>query len=347
MNIVYVANADSADISVLQADSRTGALNLVQRCAVGGVVMPLAVSPDRRFLYASLRSEPYRVVSLAIDARDGTLAITGTAPLPASMAYIATDRSGRFLFSASYGGHLIAVSPIDAGGVVQAAQQVLPTPPNAHAILADPSNRFVYSTSLGGGVVVPWRFDARTGVLTRHAPPQVRARAGGSPRHLVFGGPAHAAQDRPAGCAYLLNELDATIDVFAFDAERGTLDTMQTIASLPSGFSGEPWAADIHITPDGRFLYTSERRSSTLAAFRVNAGPGPDIGRLTLIGHVPTEAQPRGFAVSPDGRWLFAVGQLSNRLSRYAIDVNSGELTWCDDCAVGQNPNWVEAITLP
>ena len=336
--LVYVSNADSGSISVLRAQPHGGPLTTVQTLAVGGVVMPLAVSPDRRFLYASIRSEPHSVVSLAIDPRVGTLAIIGTAALPASMANIATDRSGRFLFSASYGGDLIAVSPIHADGVVQAAQQVLPTPPKAHAVQADPSNRFVFATSLGGGVVLQWRFDADTGVLTRNTPAQASARADASPRHLVFD--ARAAGS--ARCAYVLNELDGHIDVFAFDAERGTLEVVQTVGALPPGFSGEPWAADIHLTPDGRFLYTSERRSSTLAAFRVDA----DSGGLSLIGHVPTEAQPRSFAISPDGRWLFAVGQLSNRMSRYAIDAQTGALAWRDDCALGENPNWVEAISL-
>ena len=109
---------------------------------------------------------------------------------------------------------------------------------------------------------------------------------------------------------------DATVDVFALDAEHGTLEHAQTIATLPPGFSGKPWAADIHLTPVGRFLYTSGRRSSTLTAFRVAA----DSGQLSLIGQVPTEAQPRDFAASPDGHWMYAVGL---------------------------NPNWVEAITLP
>lgn len=335
--IVYVSNADSGSISVLRANTAGGALTPVQTLAVGHVVMPLAVSPDRRFLYASLRTEPFTAVSLAIAARDGTLSLAGSAPLPASMAFIATDRSGRFLLSASYGGDLIAVSPIDAGGVVRAAQQVLPTPPKAHAIRADASNRFVFATSLGGGVVMQWRFDAATGVLTRNAPAQVHGHGGAGPRHFVFG-----TQTGPR-FVYLLNELDATIDVFALDAERGTLAPVQTIATLPPGFGGEPWAADIHLTPDGRFLYTSERKSSTLAAFRVAA----DTGQLALIGQVPTEAQPRGFAVSPDGRWLYAAGQRSNRLSRYRIDAGSGALQWVDSCAVGRNPNGVEAITLP
>ena len=93
---------------------------------------------------------------------------------------------------------------------------------------------------------------------------------------------------------------------------------------LPAGFAGgKPWAADIHLTPDGRFLYASERRTSTLAAFAVD----PASGRLAPLGSVPTEAQPRSFAITPDGRFLYAVGQASHRLSRYAIDPRHGTLT--------------------
>ncbi|MGZ8260983.1 MAG: beta-propeller fold lactonase family protein, partial [Caldimonas sp.] len=112
--VVYVASADSADIAVLALDRASGMLRDVDRFATGGKVMPLAVSPDWRVLYASIRSEPFRVLSLAIDAASGRLAEIGSAPLPASMCWIATDRSGRFLLSASYGSSVVAVGPIDS-----------------------------------------------------------------------------------------------------------------------------------------------------------------------------------------------------------------------------------------
>ncbi len=332
---VYVSNADSGEISVLHLDARRGALAPVQRVEVSGIVMPLAASPDRRFLYAARRSEPWAALSFAIDPADGTLAPIGEVPLPQSMAYLATDRSGRFLFSASYGGHQIAVSPIDADGRVQPAQQVLPTGPNAHAIQADPSNRFAFATSLGGGVVTQWHFDAATGRLTPNAVPAVSPHAGASPRHFVFG--------RDARFVYLIGELDAAIDVLAFDAASGTLRTVQTVSSLPPGFTGAPWAADLHLTPDGRFLYSSERRSSTLAAFSVDAATG----LLEPLGHTATEAQPRGFSITPDGGFLIAAGQLSHRLSVYRIDPRSGALEPCSGCAVGRNPNWIESLSLP
>jgi 6-phosphogluconolactonase len=333
--IVYVSNADSGDISVLRMDAGSGALTPLRGAAVGGSAGPLVISPDRRFLYVARRSEPMAATAFAIDAASGELAPLGEAALPASMAYISTDRGGRFLLSASYHDHLIAVNPIAANGVPQAVRQVLPTEPNAHAVLADPSNRFVLATSLGGDIVMQLRFDPANGRLAPNDPPAVKLRKGAGPRHLVF----HPG----ARFAYLLNELDASIDVFTFDAEQGLLSHLQTITTLPAGMSGAPWAADIHITPDGRFLYSSERRSSTLAGFRIDAATG----QLALIGHVPTEAQPRGFNIDPSGRFLLAVGQVSHHLSRYAIDAASGALTLLNRDAAGQNPHWVEIIELP
>lgn len=335
MNVVYVSNADSGDIRVLQLGA-DGALNEAQRFDTGGMVMPLAASPDRRRLYAALRSEPLAVLTLAIDAGSGRLRKLGEAPLPVSMAYLACDRSGRFVLSASYGGNQVAVSPIDAQGIVQAAQQVLATPPNAHAVQTDPSNRWAFATSLGGGQLMQYRFDADTGRLTPNEPPALVIREGAGPRHFRF---------HPNGrFVYLMNELDATIDVLAFDTEPGMLAPLQTVASLPPGFDGgAPWAAELHLTPDGRFLYSSERRSSMIAAFAVDAANG----RLSLISHTPTETEPRGFAIDPTGRFLLAAGQKSDRLTVHAIDGASGRLTTLHSHPMGRNPNWVEIVDLP
>ncbi|SEB26640.1 lactonase family protein [Variovorax sp. YR216] len=334
MFCVYVSNAESGDISVLHLDPHQRTLVPVQTVPVGGEVMPLALSPDRRRLYAARRSEPREALSFAIDPKSGRLAPLGAAALPHSMAYIATDRAGRYLFSASYGGNLIAVNSIDANGAVQSTLQVMPTGPNAHAIQSDPSNRFVFASTLGAGVVVQLRFDSASGQVTPNTPPTLQPHASASPRHFVFSADARFV--------YLLNELDGAIDVLAFDSTTGTLQPMQTISSLPPGFSGDPWASDLHLTPDGRFLYSSERRSDTIAAFRVDSANGT----LTLVGHVPTETQPRGFNITPDGRFLIAAGQRSHRLRLYEIDGATGSLQTLGECPAGQGPNWVESIML-
>ncbi len=335
--VVFVANADSQDIAVLALDDASGKLSEVERFAVGGTVMPLAVSPDRSVLYASIRLAPFRVQSLAIDAASGRLTEIGSAPLPASMCWISTDPSGRFLLSASYGSSVVAVSPIAADGVAQAAQQTVATEANAHSIQVDPSNCFAFAACLGGGVIRQMRFDAASGRLDANDPPAWHARPGAGPRHFVF----HPT----LALVYLLNELDATIDVLELDRERGTLKGGRPfVSALPPDFAaGAPWAADLHLTPDGRFLFASERRSSTLAAFAIDAAGGA----LTPLGSTPTEAEPRGFAITPDGRFLIAVGQASNRLSLYAIDPKTGALTKRGEQAVGANPNWVEIVELP
>ena len=331
---VYVSNAESGDIHVLHLDPASGALTTVQRVEIGGTVMPLALSPDRRVLYAARRSEPHAALSFALDANSGALSRLGEAPLPHSMANIATDRSGRWLLSASYGGHLVAVSAIGADGAAHAATQVLPTGPNAHAICTDPSNRFAFASNLGAGVVLQLCFDAAAGRLTPNTPPSIAVRAGAGPRHLAWHPDGHVL--------YLLNELDASIDVFAFSTGLGTLAHRQTIASLPSGFSGTPWAADLHLTPDGRFLYSSDRRSNLLSAFAVE----PVSGRLSLIGHTPTPAEPRGFNITGDGHWLIVAGQASHHVHVYRIEPQSGALEPLGEHAVGRGPNWIETVQL-
>ena len=332
---VYVANAESRDIAVLRLEAERGELVELQRLPVGGAVMPLAAHPSGRVLYASLRSEPWTVLALAIDPGSGRLAEIGRAPLPASMCWISTDRRGRFLLSASYGSHCVAVSPIAGDGSVGAAQQVVETEPNAHAVQVDPTHRWALAACLGGGVVRVFRFDAETGRLVDHEPPAWQARPGAGPRHFVF----HPT--RPL--VYLLHELDASIDVLSFHPQRGELRREQTLSALPPASTHpDPWAADLHMTPDGRFLYASERRSSTLAGFAVD----PASGHLAFLGSVPTETQPRGFAITPDGRFLFAVGQRSGRLLRYRIGAD-GALEKLGDQPVGADPNWVEIVVLP
>jgi 6-phosphogluconolactonase len=339
--IVYVSSAGSREILVLALDRESGRVDPIEAARVTGgegpspTSMPLAVSPDRRFVYAAVRSEPFPAVSFAIDPRSGRLSHLASCPLPDAMAYIVTDRTGRYLLSASYHGSKLAINRIGSTGAVEApAVQVLATPPNAHCIVADQANRYVYATSLGGDVVMQFHFDAATGKMTPTDPPSVRSKPKAGPRHLAFA---------PDGrFLYLINELDGTVNAYEVDARSGALTERQTVAFLPADFPDKPSAADLHITPDGRFLYGSERASNTIAGFAVD----PASGRLTPIGSVPTEPPPRGFRIDPRGRFLLAVGQTSNRMSVYAIG-GDGKLTKLADYPMGTNPNWVEIIDLP
>jgi 6-phosphogluconolactonase len=339
--VVYVSDAGNPAIGIFSMNRDSGALTAIDTLAVPGTdkpsptSIPLAISPDHRFLYAALRSEPYTVVSFAIDPATGRLTHLANAPLPASMAYIITDRSGRFLLSASYPGSLLAVNPINAQGRVQGQTvQIIHTKPKAHCIVVDWTNTHSYATSLGGDIVMEWKFNAASGQLSPNSPATIAIPPGNGPRHLAFH-PNHRL-------LYLITETTARIVAFAIDPESGTLREIESVDTLPSDFHQQPAAADLHVTADGRFLYGSERKSSTLAGFRIDDASG----KLSPIGHWPTEKTPRGFNIDPRGRFLLAVGLDSNAMTVHKIDQQSGVLSTAHHYPMGKMPNWVEILDL-
>jgi 6-phosphogluconolactonase len=330
---VYVANADSQDISVFQLDRSGGALKPVATVPVGGTAMPMVVSRDKKFLYVALRSQPFRVVTFSIDGATGGLKKLGEAALADSMANIDLDASGKWLFAASYGGHKITVNSVGPDGLVGAVQQLIPTSPNAHAIHMDPTGNYVFATSLGGDNLSSWKFDAATGKLSANDPALVNVSpAKSGPRHFVW--------DNSKKYVYLLNELDGGVDVFAYDGAKGALRHLQRSTVMPPGFAGKPWAADLHLSPDGKYLYGSERTSSTLTTFKVD----PATGQLQVVGQTPTEKTPRGFAVDSSGRYLISTGQDSHGVSLHAIDAATGKPLPGVSQPAGKNPNWVEIV---
>jgi 6-phosphogluconolactonase len=356
-----VSDADDATIDGYVMDSKTGALTSVGKADAGKTVMPMAVSPNKKFLYAVVRSQPMRVFSYAIDGKTGALTQKATAPLPDSMAYVSTDRSGRFLLTASYGGDKVAVSPIGPDGLVTAeAIQVLPNGRNAHSILADRTNRFVYSANLGANQVLQFAFDAKSGKLTPLDPPAVKPEPGHGPRHLAF------SPDNKF--LYVLNELSGHVTQYAIDNAKGTLTMIDSVPSVPPELGmkwGQPqapaggapapsaaasnpdekpaiWAADLRLTPNGKFLYTTERNTNKIALFTV----APRTGKLSYVTNFATERQPRGINIDPSGRFLVASGEKSDRLSVYRIDQASGKLSEPARYPVGKGANWVEIVEV-
>jgi 6-phosphogluconolactonase len=332
-SIAYVSCAESREIHVFHLDSPSGAVRLRQRLATTGAPSPLKVSPDRRVLYAGVRSDN-AVLAFGIDSSSGELAPLGNVPAPGSPTYVSCDRAMSAVFSASYGGDSLAVFPLDAQGAPLQVSQVEMELPHAHAALTDGTNRWLLVPMLGVDMIRVYRLD--DGVrLVPNEPATISVRPGSGPRHLVF-----SPDNRRVHC---LNELDGTIDAFDFDAAAGTLTLKQSVNMLPPGFEGKPWAAELRATPDGRFLYATDRTASVIAAFAVDA----QSGRLALVDHYPTEAQPRGMGIDPSGRWLIAAGQLSGHLSVHEINPDDGRLTVRQRHATGLDPICVEIVALP
>jgi 6-phosphogluconolactonase len=347
---VYVSNAEDGDIGTYQMQD-TGELKPGVRVKAASAVMPMVVSPDRRFLYAASRSKPYLVHVYAIDRASGALTLVSTSPLAESFPYITLDRTGRFLLGASYGGNVVSVNAVGSDGRVAAEPlQVIPVGRNAHSIRVDESNKFVYVPTLGSDAVFMFTFDAQTGKLASNTPAVFLAKPVSGPRHFITSG--------DNGFVYLLSEMAGTVTTFALDGKTGLLTEVSSVSGLPPDSKlgpGQPrvgpptrsldndiWAADIHMTPNGKFLYVSERTGNMLNAFSVDGATG----KLAYLSTTPTERQPRGFAIDPKGRFLVATGEKSETLSVYAIDPASGALKLLNKYPTGKGANWVEIVAF-
>jgi 6-phosphogluconolactonase len=348
MSFVYVSNAEDGDIGMYTL-APDGTLRPGQRFKAQATLGPMSVSPDRRFLVAAVRAKPFSAWTYAIDRASGALRHVATGPLAESFPYIQFDRSGRYLLGASYGAHLVSVSPVGADGKVGEPLQVIPTARNAHAIITDRSNGFVFVPHLGTDQVFQFLFDEKSGRLSANTPPVLQLKAGTGPRHLVT-----SPDNR---FVYLLNELTATVSTLALDGKSGTLKEIDSASALPKDSKLGPgmprpqqgrdvandiWASDLHLTPNGRFLYAAERTSSSIGAFSVDTATG----KLGFLGSTPTEKQPRGFRIDPAGRFMVVSGEKSDTVSSYAIDPASGALRQLGKYPTGKGSNWVEIVSF-
>ncbi|HBV39504.1 MAG TPA: 6-phosphogluconolactonase [Erwinia sp.] len=323
--VVYTASPESGQIHAWQLDPQ-GALTLLQVVDLPGQVQPMVVSPNKAFLYVGIRPD-FRVIAFRIDS-EGKLTKVAEAPLPGSPTHISTDRQGRFIFTGSYNDACVSVTPLDEQGLPGEPLQVIKGLDGCHSANIDLNNETLFVPALKQDRIC--LFDLQEdGQLLPHAQPQVNTVEGAGPRHMVF----HPNQQY----AYCVNELDSTVDVWQLNNARGEVERVQSLDMMPEGFSDTRWAADIRLTPNGRHLYACDRTASVLTTFSVSE----DGGLLTVEGHQPTEAQPRGFNIDASGRYLIAAGQKSHHIEVYSITEERGLLTPLGRYAVGQGPMWV------
>jgi 6-phosphogluconolactonase len=331
--VVYVASPGSQQIHVF-ALADTGEMQLLQLVSTPGQVQPLVISPDRRWLYAAVRPD-FAVICYRI-GMDGRLSEQGSAPLAGSASHTAIDASGRFLLAASYAFNHVTVSPIGSSGRVEAPHQQLDGLQAAHSATllgaGEQSEQEVLVACLTEDAIRRFTLNDK-GRLAPHPLGDLHTVSGAGPRHLTL----HPVN----GDIYCLNELDCTINRYHKQAD-GHIHLQQSLDMLPAGYQGERWGADLHVTPDGRFLYSCERASSLLTLFGIAAQDGS----LTLWSHFPTETMPRGFAIDHSGRYLLAAGQASHQLAVHRIDPGSGELTLLARHPVGDGAMWVRVLAL-
>lgn len=345
---VYVSEADDGTIARYSLDEQTGALQLLGHTQAGGKVMPMTLSASHQQLYTAIRSKPLKLVSWRIDSQTGDLTKQSEVAAAASYPWITTDKQGRFLLGASYDGDVVDVYHLaQDGNMVVPPVSRYKTGHAAHSVVVDATGKTAYVGNLGTDRVLQLKLSDR-GQLAALGRGYINTAAENGPRHSVL-----SPDNR---YLYNLGEMGGVITQFLRKADgelEKVAETQNAVATQyhlahgrerTSDYSDTTpriWAADIQITPDGHFLYVTERTSSTVTGYRVNQQDG----KLTLAGSWPVEKQPRSIAISPDGRWLIASGEKSAVTGSYAIDRQNGSLKRVGEAPAGRDANWVTIVS--
>jgi len=301
-----------------------------------GVVNPsfLTLAPNRRYLYAVNEVDDFAgrksgaVSAFAVDQKTGGLRLLNQqASLGANPCYVDVNAAGKFVLIANYTGGNLTVFPVQPGGGLgestdtkqyqgSSVNRERQEGPHAHCVMLDPTNRFAYSCDLGTDKIMIFRFDAQNGKLLPNEPPWVQVKPGSGPRHLAF--------DGTGSYVFVLNELASTLIAFRRDPEKGSLQELQTITTLPKDFAGANTGADLHVSRNGQFLFCSNRGHDSIAIFKID----PRNGALTAIGHEPTRGlTPRNFAIDPTGAFLLVANQKSDNIVVFRLDQRTGRLS--------------------
>ena len=335
--LVYVGTytkKGSEGIYIYRFDTATGALESVGTAT--GLKNPsfLAIHPSRRYLYAVNElgtvdgKSAGGVTAFSIDPKTGALTMLNQQPAHgASTCHISVDATGKYALVANYSTGSAAMLPIQEDGRLGEASCVVQHEgsskcprrqkgPHAHSINIDPGNRYAFVADLGLDKVMIYGLDLAAGKLTPNDPPYAEIHPGAGPRHFTF----HPNKR----WAYAINELDNTMTVFEYDEKTGALKTIQTETTLPADFKDTSYCADVHVLPSGKFVYGSNRGHNSIVIFAID----PNTGKLTLVGHEPTQGDhPRNFAIDPTETFLLVANQNNDNIVPFRIDPDKGTLT--------------------
>lgn len=324
----------SEGIYVYQFNAETGALSRLH--TIENVAEPsfLTIDKSHKYLYAVNELTEFEgkksgaVSAFAIDQKNGDLKFLNKQPSHGGApCHIITSEDGKFVLVANYLGGNVSVFPVEAGGKlgssVDLAQHAGAGPnkerqeaAHAHSISLDRNNRFAFAADLGIDKVMIYRFDDKNGSLESNPAQQFyRTKPGAGPRHFDF---------HPNGkFAFVINELDSTVSSLGYDAKRGTLMEIQTVSTLPENYKTANKCADIHVSPNGKFLYGSNRGHDSLVVYKIDEKSG----KLEFVEHVSTGGKtPRNFTIAPNGRFLLAANQDSNSIIVFQINEKTGKL---------------------
>jgi 6-phosphogluconolactonase len=329
----YTQSAEEG-IAECHFEEQNGAIQLSGLCKSIDNPSFLIFGNRRKWVYAVNETADFGgqksggVSSFLCDHKTGKLTFLNARPsMGAHPCHLTMDRQGKFILVANYSGGNVAVLPILANGELGEAVDMVQHSgksinmnrqegPHAHSVNLSPDNRFAFVCDLGIDKIMIYRFNQQTGKLSPADSPWFQAAPGAGPRHFTF--------SNDGKNAFVVNELNSTITSFKNNQKSGELTEILTLSTLPEGFTEENTCADIHVHPNGNFVYASNRGHNSIAVFQ--AQPGYE--KLKLIQNQPTLGKtPRNFAIHPSGRYLLAANQNSNSVHVFSLHPATGLLS--------------------
>lgn len=333
--IVYVVSPESQQIHVWKLNEQDGILKLIQVVVTPGQAQPIAVHPNKQFLYVGVRPD-FKIITYSID-QSGLLINIGSIKICSSPTYLISNAQGTFLYCASYHYNTVSVFPIHTSGLVERPMQIIKDLLGCHCVGIDKHKKLLWIPCLKDNFIRLFKINT-SGILIRsHSNCIIKSsNIAVGPRHITF---------HDTDCyAYVINELNSTIDVINYNCFQEKPNIIQTIDILPAHvmYVTQYWGADIHIAPNGRWLYCSDRAASIISIFKISY----NTKQLKFIDYQLTEMQPRGFSIDSTGKFLVVAGQKSHYISLYHININNGKLTILSRHYSGKGPMWISIVTL-
>lgn len=326
------AKGEEGAIHAYQLKTETGELKLVQRTP--GIEHPffMAISPNRKYLYSIQAPGTFGgkdnefVAAYEITDATGKLKfLNRQSAMGTAACYLEVDATGKSVMVSNYSSGSVAALPVKEDGSLGEAASFIQHKPaadadkkvvsHAHCIVMSPDNRFAFAADLGLDQVIGYQLDPATAKLSPATPPFVKTRLGNGPRHLTF---------HPNGkYVYVINELKNSITMFNYDKAEGSLIEHQNISTIPEDFVGKTYCADLKISPNGKFLYGTNRGHDSIAIYSIDHE-----GKLALLGIESSLGKgPQNLVITPNGELLLCANMPSNNVAIFKINQQSGGLT--------------------
>ena len=333
--VVFVSLTGDEQIKCYSLDLESGALDLRATSPAHGPSGALCLHPSGKIMYDA-HVESKTLASFRLDTDSGELDLINKVDTGIGIpAHMMTDRAGRFLLTAYYGGGGVTVHRLGGDGEIQDQLQYINTGEKAHAILSAGDDQFVFVPHVcPTNRTNQFRFDGDTGLLSPNDPSELSPPDDHTgPRHICF---------RPEGdVAYIVNEQGNTVTAHNYDAENGTLEIFQNISTLPEDYTDGGATAHVEVHPNSRWVYASNRGHDSIVGFNIAAD-----GAISPFGHVAVPASPRSFNIDPTGTYLYCAGEAAGTMNSYRIDATTGMPHRMESYEVGEKPFWVMVTEL-